>query len=119
MKRTLLIGLLLSSISAFAAMGHHGPNPMIFDELELTPTQAKEIKTIQKVSRDKRIKLMDQMDDLRDETRQKTLSVLTDEQKAKFKALRKEMRSEMRDKRRNGDCDRGTMTRMKPQYDQR
>lgn len=116
MKRTLLIGLLLTSVSAFA-MGHPGPNPMILDELDLTPAQAKEIKAIQKASRDERIKLMDKMDDLRDETRQKTLSVLTDEQKAKFATLRKEMRKEMRNKRRNGDCDRGTMRRMQPQND--
>jgi Spy/CpxP family protein refolding chaperone len=119
MKRTLLIGLLLTSVSAFAFMGHPGPTPMILDELDLTPAQAKEIKAIQKASRNEHIKISDQMDDLRDATRQKMLSVLTDEQKTKFKALRKEMRNEMRDKRRNGDCDRGTMTRMKPQYDKR
>lgn len=119
MKRTLLIGLLLSSVSAFAFMGHPGPNNMIFDELNLTPAQMKEIKAIQKASRDERIKLMDKMDDLRDETRQKTLSVLNDEQKTQYKALPKEMRKEMRKTRRYDGCDRGTMTRMKPQYDKR
>lgn len=119
MKRALLIGLLLGSVSAFAHMGHPGPNPMILDELNLTPAQAKEIKAIRKASRDERIKLMDKMDDLRDETRQKMLSLLNDEQKAKFAALRKEMRKEMRNTRRPDGCDRDTMTRMKPQYDKR
>lgn len=114
-----MIGLLLSAVSAFAYMGHPSPNAMILDELNLTPAQTKEIKAIQKASRDERIKLKDKMDDLRNETRQKTLSVLTDEQKAQYKTLRKEMRKEMRTMRRNDGCDRGTMTSMKPKYDKK
>lgn len=119
MKRTLLLGLLLSSVSAFAYMGHPEAGTMLFEELDLTPAQAKEIKAIQKASRDERIKLMDKMDDLRDATRQKTLSVLNDEQKTKYAALRKSMRKEMRTKQRPDGCDRGTMTGMKPKYDKR
>ncbi|WP_345975944.1 Spy/CpxP family protein refolding chaperone [Sulfurimonas sp. HSL3-7] len=110
MKRTLLIGLLLTSVSAFAYMGHPGPDRMMLDELNLTPAQEKEIKTIRKESRNERIKLMDQMDELRDETRKQMMSVLNDEQKRQFIALRKEMRQSRRD---NG-CDRGTMGKMKP-----
>lgn len=117
MKRTLLIGLLLSAVSASAYMAHPAPENRLLDELDLTPAQTKEIKAIQKAARDERIKLMDKMDDLRDATRRKTLSVLNDEQKAKYATLRKTMRKEMRDARRPDGCDRGTMTGMKPKYD--
>ncbi|MGB5965772.1 MAG: Spy/CpxP family protein refolding chaperone [Sulfurimonadaceae bacterium] len=113
MKRTLLIGMLLTSVSAFAFMGHQGPNRAMFDELNLTAAQEKQIKTIRKESRDERIKLMDQMDDLRDQSRKRMMSALDDEQKVKFKALRKEMRQS----RKNDRCDRDTMLRMKPNCD--
>ncbi len=115
MKRTLVIGLFLTSVSAFAFMGHPGPDRIMFDEINLTPAQEKEIKTIRKESRSEHIRLMDQMEELRDQTRKKMLSVLNDEQKAKYTALRKEMRNS----RRNDGCDRATMGRMKPSYDKR
>ena len=110
MKRAIITGMLLTSVSAFAFMGHHGPQEMLLDELNLTPAQEKQIKTIRKESRDEQIRLMDQMDDLRDSTRKRILSVLDDEQKKKFTALRKEMRQSPEKER----CDRATMSGTKP-----
>ena len=115
MKRTLIIGLLLTSVSAFACMGHQGPQKMMFDELNLTAAQEKQLKTIRKESRTERLKLMDQMDDLRDQSKKRVMTILTDEQKVKFKALRKEMRQSHK----NNRFDRDTMTGMKPQCDKR
>ena len=110
MKRTIIIGMLLASASAYAFSGHHGPRGMLFDELNLTPAQEKQLKTIRKESRDEHIKLMDQMDDLRESTRKRMLSVLTEEQKKEFMALRKAMRQSPQKE----CCNRGTMYGMKP-----
>lgn len=117
MKRTLLIGLLLTSVSAFAFMGHPGDNRMMFDELNLTEKQEQQLTTIRKASRDEQIKLMDKMDELRQKTDREMMGVLTQEQQAKFKEIRKEMRRAIKQPR-NSDCpDRDTMVQMKPRCD--
>jgi Spy/CpxP family protein refolding chaperone len=110
MKRTIIIGMLLTSVSAFAFSGHRGAQNLMLDELNLTPAQQKQLKTIRKESRGERIKLMDQMDDLRDSTRERILSVLTDKQKTQFLSLRKEMRQSFQKERSN----RATMNGMNP-----
>ena len=93
MKRTVMIGLLLISVSALA---FPGPGPrddmrMALEGLNLTSKQKAELKTIRKEARDERIKLMDQMDDLRDKTDERVMAVLTDEQKKTLQAKRAEM----------------------------
>jgi Spy/CpxP family protein refolding chaperone len=114
MKRTLLLGMLLTSVSVYAFMGPERPmNTMTFEELNLTSEQKARIKTIYKESRNERIKLMDQMDDLRDETQERVMAVLDKEQKKAFIALRKEMRK--RPKKACGG--HGTMPMRKPKCD--
>lgn len=117
MKRTLLIGLLLTSVSAFAFMGHPGDNRMMFDELNLTEKQEQQLTTIRKASRDERIKLMDKMDELRRKTDREIMGVLTKEQQTQFKELRKEMRHAMKQPRKGERPERDTMVQMKPRCD--
>ena len=114
MKRTLIVGLLLASVTAFAYPGPNGgpqPGPdgdmrMPFESLDLTSKQKQQIKTIQREAREARFKLMDQMDDLRDKTREQVMAVLTAEQKKTLEAERKEM---MQQRKSAQGCDRGQM----------
>jgi len=110
MKRTVIIGMLLTSVSAFAFSGHCGAQNLMLDELNLTSAQQKQLKTIRKESGGEWIKLMDQMDALGDSTRERVLAVLTDEQKTKFLSLRKEMRQSFQKERSN----RATVNGMNP-----
>jgi Skp family chaperone for outer membrane proteins len=107
MKKTLLIGLLLVSASAFAFAGPHGDMRMMYDTLNLTSKQKQQLKTIRKEARDERIKLMDQMDDLRDKTNDRVMAVLNDDQKKQLLAIRSE-RMQQR-KMPPQRCDRGRM----------
>jgi len=104
MKKTLLIGLLLASAATFAYAGPHGDMRMLFDSLNLTAAQKEQLKTIRKEARDERIKLKDQMDDLRDKTNERVMAVLNDEQKKAYRTKRTEM-MQMR-KAHRCDCDR-------------
>lgn len=94
MKRTLLITLLLTSVSAFAFMGsHHGKmGMMMFDELNLTKAQRAELRTIRKEARDEQLTLMEKVEALHEKTHEKIMAVLNKEQQKKFRELRKEMR---------------------------
>lgn len=114
MKRTLLLAMLLTSVSVFAFMGpDRHMNRMMFEELNLTSEQKARVKNIYKESRDAQIKLMDQMDDLRDKTWERAMAVLDEEQKKAFTALRKE-----RMKRPKKACGgNGTMPMRKPECD--
>ncbi len=110
MKKTLIIGMLLASAAAFAYPGQdHGPRddmpPMLFDTLNLTTKQQEQLHAIRKEARDERMKLMDKLDDLRFNTRQKVMAVLTDEQK---KTLQ-EQRASMLKKRMSQGCQGGQM----------
>ena len=95
MKKTLLFGLLLASAAAFAHPGsNYGPGNdmrMLFGTLDLTAKQQEQLNTIRKEARNERRKLTDQLDDLRDKTRQRVMAVLTDEQKKTLLAERKAM----------------------------
>lgn len=104
MKRTVMIGLLLVSVSALAFPGPRDDMRMMFEGLNLTSKQKAELKTIRKEARDERIKLMDQMDDLRDKTDERVMAVLTDEQKKALQAKRAE-RMKQRKSPQQG-CDR-------------
>jgi len=110
MKRTLILGLLLASVSAYAFMEPRGDMRMLFETLELTPAQKAQLKTIRKEARDERIKLTDQLDDLRDKTQERILAVLTDEQKKAYLSQRAEMMRMHRAK----PCDRDRMPMRKP-----
>ena len=108
MKKTVMIGLLLISVSALA---FPGPGPrddmrMMFEGLNLTTKQKAALKTIRKEARDERIKLMDQMDDLRDKTEERVMAVLTDEQKKALQTKRAEM---MKQRKTQQGCDRDRM----------
>lgn len=113
MKKSVIIGMLIASVSAFAYMGSHGDRFMLFEELNLTPAQEKQIKTIRKESRAERFKLMDQMDDLRIDTRKRIMSVLDDKQKEKYITLRRDMRQF----RKSGRFYHGTMPLKRPNCD--
>jgi len=113
MKRTLLLTLLLGSIAAYAYGGPHGDMRMLFDSLNLTAAQKQQLKTIRKEARDERIKLMDQMDDLRDKTNDRVMAVLNDEQKKAYLAKR----TEMMQMRKSQHCDRATMPMRNPKCD--
>jgi len=113
MKRTLLLGLLLASVSAFAYAGPHGDKRMLFDGLNLTAAQKQQLKTIRKEARDERIKLRDQMDDLREKADERVMAVLTDEQKKAYLAKKAEW-MQMRKAHR---CDHDTMPMRKPKCD--
>ena len=112
MKRTLTLGLLLASVSAFA-YGPHGDMRMLYDSLNLTAAQKQQLKTIRKEARDERIKLTDQMDDLRDKTNDRILAVLTDEQKKAYIAARNDRLKKHMDQR----CDHDKMPMKRPKYD--
>lgn len=92
MRRTVLIGILLASVSAFAFGGPHDRMQPLFEELELTPAQKSKLTAIRKERRDKRIRLRDEMAALREQTRERILAVLDKEQQGEFKALRSAMR---------------------------
>lgn len=108
MKKTALILALIGlSVSAFAYMdGPRDDMRMNFDTLNLTAKQKQQLKTIRKEARDERIKLMDQMDDLRDKTEERVMAVLTDEQK---KTLQAERTERMKQRKAPQDCDRDRM----------
>ena len=112
MKRTLLIGMLLASVSAFALMGDHGQRQVMFEELELTPAQKKEMKIIRNETRDERIILKDRMESLLENKYERMMAVLNDEQQVKFKAMRKEMMQ----KRQKSCADHAKMGKRNP-YD--
>jgi len=101
MKRTLMIGLLLASVSAFAFPGPRDDMRVLYDTLDLTKAQKVQLKTIRKETRDARLKLMDQMDDLREQSQERVMAVLTDEQRKTLLAKR----AEMRQKRAATRCD--------------
>ena len=90
MKKTLLITLLAASAATFAFASPHSDMRMLFDSLNLTSKQKEQLKTIRKEARTERLKLMDQLEDLRDKTDEKVLAVLTDEQKKTYLAKRSE-----------------------------
>lgn len=100
MKRTLLLGLLLTSVSAFAFMG--GPRDdmrMLFESLDLSASQKTQLRTIRNEARDERRALMDKLEALRDKTDERVLAVLTDEQKKLYKSKRAEMMQKRKEDR--------------------
>lgn len=103
MKRTLILGLLLTSVAAFAYGPHGGEMRFAFDELNLTAKQKEQLKTIRREARTERIKLTDKLDDLRDQTEERMMAVLTDEQKKSLLAARKSMREKREPMRCNHD----------------
>ncbi|MHC3993753.1 Spy/CpxP family protein refolding chaperone [Thiomicrolovo sp. ZZH C-3] len=113
MKRTLLIGALLTAAGTSAFAGPHGDSRMLLNSLDLTTAQKQQLKTIRKEARNERFKLMDQMDDLRDKTNDRILAVLTDDQKKAYIAARSDRMKQRMDKR----CDRDKMPMKRPKYD--
>lgn len=91
MKKTLAVGLLVASVAAIAHPGPRDDTRMLFDTLNLTAKQQEQLHTIRKEARDERMKLMDKLDDLRFNTRQKVMAVLTDEQKKTLQEQRASM----------------------------
>ncbi|MBN2896871.1 MAG: hypothetical protein JXK05_13385 [Campylobacterales bacterium] len=93
MKRSIIIALLLSSVSAFACMGggmckDHQMGMM--RDLGLNDEQKSKIRTIRQEARSEKFKLMDKMEELQDQTDTRIMAVLNTEQKAKFIELRQE-----------------------------
>lgn len=88
MKRFLLLTLIMGSVSAFAYIGGHGKMQLLFDELDLTADQQKELTIIKKESRAERLKLMDALDDLQNKTQTRIKAVLTKDQLVRYKELR-------------------------------
>jgi len=119
MKKTLLIGLLLASASAFAFAGPHGDMRMIYDSLDLTAKQQEQLHAIRKEARDERMKLKDQLDDLRFKTRQRVMALLTDEQKKTLQSERKAMMQQRATQRCGCDRmpERGKIPMQKPKCD--
>lgn len=138
MKRTLLLGLLLTSVSAFAFMG--GPRDdmrMLFETLELSKAQKSQLRIIRNEAQDERRELMDKLEDLRDKTDERVKAVLTDQQKKIYEAKRAEMKEKFRHgamsrdrmspekspcaPKKNPKCDQGgacdTMAKNKPKFD--
>jgi len=113
MKKTLLLGALLASVSAFA-YGPHDNMRALYDTLNLTSAQKQQLKTIRKEARDERLKLMDQMDDLRDKTNDRVLAVLNDEQKKAYLAAKSDR---MKKRMNKNSCDRDRMPMQRPKYD--
>lgn len=109
MKRSIIIGLLLTSVSAFACMGggmSKDHQMGMLQELNLSDEQKSKIRTIRQESREEKFKLMDQMEELQDKTRSRIMAVLNTEQKAKFIELRQE---NVRACKGPKGCDGGTM----------
>ncbi len=101
MKKIVAAGIILASVSAFAYMDAPGQRSHMpyfpYEQLDLNAEQVKQIKQIRKEARNERIKLMDQMQDLRDDTRTRMMAVLTPEQQQQLKSMRGNMRPSMRD----------------------
>lgn len=110
MKRIVTLTLLLASASAFAQEPHGRQMRMLFEDLDLTSAQKTQLKTIRKETRNERIKLTDQLEDLREKTDERVMAVLTEAQKKQFIEARKAMHKERICMR----CDRDKMPRHTP-----
>lgn len=115
MKKTAMIILALGlCVGAYAFMEMPRDNMHErFASLDLSKEQKAQLKTIRKEARSERIKLMDQMDDLREKTEERVMAVLTDKQREQLRAKQ----SEMRPKPGTNGCNRDKMVQDKPPFE--
>lgn len=102
MKRLLTTAAILASVSAFAFMPHPMPMHLPLNALDLTTAQKEKLRTIQREARNEHLKLMDQMEDLRDKTDERMMNVLTDAQRKQWKEVHRTRSAKARN---NAPCD--------------